>query len=74
VAVLLVWIYTHSRSSGRTLLGAVAPPGVGSSTTLLITDIQVRHMACLLRIVGNPTPQVHYIAAGATCNFTATQF
>jgi hypothetical protein len=40
--ILLVWLYTRSRSSGRTLLGAVAPPGVGSSTTLLVTDIQVR--------------------------------
>jgi hypothetical protein len=44
--ILLAWIYIQSRSSGRTLLGAVAPPGVATSTTLLVTDIQVRQVIC----------------------------
>jgi hypothetical protein len=41
-AVLVTWIYIQSRASGRNLLGAVVPPGMGPSTTLLVTDIQVR--------------------------------
>jgi hypothetical protein len=43
--MLLIWIYTHSRRSGRTMLGAVVPPAVGHSTTLVVTDIQVCYWA-----------------------------
>jgi hypothetical protein len=64
LAAALQWAVLRARRSTHTLMGAVKAPGVGPSTTLLVTDIQVccsyPPPHCSTHLTASTTPLTDY--------------